>query len=493
MKQTRKVLVVDDDPGICWVVQQRLQPQGFSVESVHSVQDGRRAIRHGFEGIVILDVRLPDGDGYELFEELQKQKTEASVIFLTGYGTTDEALTSIRGGAFDFLKKDELGARLVDAVKNAFDALGEVESLHTDTVPEIRPFEDIVTQARSMKEVFRSLRKVTRSNVPVLIRGESGTGKELVARGLHDRSGRTGPFVALNCAGIPENLLEAELFGYERGAFTGADARKIGTFERAHKGTLLLDEIGEMAPALQAKLLRVIQDGEFRRLGGTEVHRADVRLLSATHRDLEEEIRTGGFREDLYYRLAVFTVTLPPLRERDGDIPLLVEHLVGKLSKKEGRDLAGVDPRALELLQSHPYPGNVRELENVIAYGVVSAPGPLITIGDLPRGFLEQVTMHRVSTPLENTSNSIPTILRESDSNTLSADAAPRATGVDQPIRTRMQEAAPADGFLSLAEMERKHIEAALERTEGNKSMAARILGINRVTLYRKLGLYGLD
>jgi transcriptional regulator with PAS, ATPase and Fis domain len=311
--------------------------------------------------------------------------------------------------------------------------------------------------------VFRSLKHALESKVPVLIRGESGTGKELVAKAVHRGSARQGgPFVAVNCAGIPDTLLEAELFGYERGAFTGAVGRKLGRFDLAQRGTLLLDEIGEMDPSLQAKLLRVLQESEYQRLGGVETLKADVRIVSATNRNLEEEVARERFREDLYYRLAVFTVELPPLRHRHGDVPLLVDHFITRAAAAENKRVRGVEPMALELLETYSFPGNVRQLENVIAHGVVAARGRMLRMADLPNSFLRAVQLERDSQPVQSS---------DSPTGTRHAATGQRSTGP----------------FPTLAEVEWRHCQAALERSGGNKAEAARLLGVSRMTLYRKL------
>lgn len=314
------------------------------------------------------------------------------------------------------------------------------------------------------------------SNVTVLVEGESGTGKELVARALHNAGIRQGkPFVALNCAGIPETLLEAELFGYERGAFTGAVQRKLGRYEQANEGTIFLDEIGELQPNMQAKMLRLLENGEFQRLGGLETLSADVRLVSATNRRLDLEISEGRFREDLYYRLAVFKIQLPALRERTGDIEKLTRHFLKEQSKVENRIFEGIDIRAMELLQRYDFPGNVRELRNIISHAVVSSMGPYVTISDLPQDFLRQVS--------GGGDDKTSSFLRSESFDGSSAFGTSRgiAPGVS------------FSKFPTLKEMEKVHVSKALKASEGNKAEAARMLGINRVTLYRKIRDYELS
>jgi len=493
------------------VVKELLRPHGFEVLSVGTGREALIELRRGFRGVVVLDVRLPDLQGPDVFQAMRKFAPENPVIFLTGFGSADLALDSIRRGAFEFLDKDSLGNRLVGTVRNAFARLESEAPPKPEEPAGPAHFPEIITGSPQMAAVFRTLNNAIASNVTVLISGESGTGKELIARAIHSHGTRaTGPFVAINCAGIPENLLEAEIFGYERGAFTGAHSRKPGKFELADGGTLMLDEIGEMHPSLQAKMLRLIQDGEYQRLGGTETLHADVRVLSATHRDLEAEVKAGRFREDLYFRLAVFTVYIPPLRERVGDVPLLVDSFVERFAEREGKQIEGVDRTAMELLKSYTYPGNVRELENVLSYAVVSAKGPVLAIVDLPPNFLHAVSVHRrehVRRPVgalpgppvvyipkdgkggadQGATVPVPPEGSRVAHRRLTPASLPAFVG---PVRPGpiLPPARPADTpFPTLGELEKKHIRAAMERADGNKTEAARLLGISRVTLYRKL------
>ncbi|MFT7624429.1 MAG: two-component system response regulator AtoC, partial [Myxococcota bacterium] len=396
----RNVLVVDDDPVIRKLVHRILSNHGCLVESVGTGTEALTAVSGGFDGVIVLDVRLPDTDGPTVFGQLRKLAPHCPVIFLTSHGTTDLALDTIRDGAFEFIEKTSLLDRLPRTVDHAFTSMKDTVDSGSEGDA---AFARIVTGAPQMKALFRSVRKATGSKVSVLIHGESGTGKELIAQAIHaDGPTRSGPFIAINCAGIPEPLLEAELFGYERGAFTGAVARRIGKFEAALGGTLLLDEIGEMHPMLQAKLLRVLQEGEFHRLGGNTTIHTDIRVISATNRDLEHEIEENHFRADLYYRLAVYSVFVPPLRERTGDVSRLVEFFVERFAERESKRVQSVDRKALELLQLYDYPGNVRELENIISYAVVSSRGPELTIADLPPSFLRAVSRYRKRAQIES-------------------------------------------------------------------------------------------
>jgi len=481
---------------MCWAIQRFLEPHSFIVETVSNGREAIEHVRGGFQGVVILDLRLPDMSGNDVFSEIIRLAPATPVIFLTGFGTADLALSSIADGAFDFLDKGELQERLLELVDTAFEQLSEELSNiePVDGGGEL-DFPEIVAVSREMQTLFRTLKNAIESNVTVLIQGESGTGKEIIARAIHSRGPRKATkFIALNCAGIPESLLEAELFGYERGAFTGATNRKPGLFEQANRGTLLLDEIGEMHPTLQAKLLRVVQLGEFQRLGGVETLHTDVRILSATHRNLESEIESGGFRQDLYYRLAVFTVHLPALRERQGDVAVLVDHFIEKSAKKEGRVISGVDTHAMSILESYSYPGNVRELENLISYAVVSSRGPTVTLSDFPKNFLRSVARERAlpgANSVVSTAPSPGTVVPTpfpvgvvgDENNALVSVAAP-PTPESFPVAPS---AAATQHVPTLREVEERHIRQVLALCDGNKAKTARILEINRVTLYRKL------
>jgi two-component system response regulator AtoC len=492
MSQETPVLLVDDDIFVVGVVEKILRPHGFSVESAGGGEEAIKRVRDGFRGVVVLDRILPDIDGTELLPAFGVICPGNPVIFLTGHGSVDLAVDSIRDGAFEFLDKSELMDRLLPSVEAAAARFREQEEserllqrglVHTS-------FREIITESREMQAVFRALRNALESNVTVLIQGESGTGKELVARAVHDYGPRSkGPFLALNCAGIPENLLEAEIFGYERGAFTGAQSRKPGKFEAAQEGTLLLDEVGDMHPALQAKLLRLLQSGEFQRLGGVETLYADVRVLSSTNRNLEREIETGDFRRDLYYRLAVFTVYLPPLRERKGDIRVLAEHFLREFAEKESKLVEGIDRNAMLLLESYAFPGNIRELQNILTYAVISSRGKMLTIADFPPNFLRAVSLHRKASKHPLRHNIVlpePPVVYMPDRAEIVGRGHEVVAEEEASVEGSLSRVSP-EHFPSLAELELSHIEKALRLCRGNKSAAARMLGISRVTLYRKL------
>lgn len=454
-KGQKYVLLVDDDVAIQDLVSALLEDAGFDVRIAQTGAGALSFYRSGFSGVVVLDLMLPDTNGHELFPKLRRIRNENPVVFLTGHGSTQLALETIREGAFDFVDKRNLAARLVPVVASAF---AQWQHNASDV---IEGFEHIITRSRAMFAVFRAVSNVVSSELPVLLRGESGTGKELVAQAIHQTSNRSkGQFVGVNCGGIPDNLLEAEMFGYERGAFTGATQRKPGRFDEAQGGTLLLDEIGELPMALQTKLLRVLQEREYRRLGGSQTIRANVRVISSTHRNLEAMVRQGTFREDLYYRLAVFSVSLPPLRERSGDVPVLVRHFTAIASSRERKRITGVDERAMEILASFHYPGNVRQLENIVNYAVVSARTEVISIADLPAELLDEVSEGRM------TAGGEPAVEASS------AAAALVYTDAN---------------FPTLKALEAEHVTRALELAQGNRAKAARLLGVSRMTLYRKI------
>ena len=461
------VLIVDDTPEIVRLMQHHLSSYGFDIQSADTGRETLSIIEDGFVGPVLLDLNLPDYHGLGLFHEIRRRNDTLPVIIVTAHGTIDIAIEAIRDGAFDFLTKDDAFLeRVYVATKNAFAQLELSTKLRrlSSELSSRYKFDQIVSVSEPMKRIFDLLTHAIDSKVTVLIQGESGTGKELVARALHYSSARkSGPFVPVNCAGIPETLLESELFGYEKGAFTGAVSRKLGKFEVATHGTLFLDEIGEMPRPLQSKLLRVLQEREIERIGGNERVKIDVRVVCATNRNLVDEVKSGAFREDLYYRLAVFPVQLPALRERPGDIAVLAHHFLEKYAKDEGKTLQGFEPEAISLLLEYGYPGNVRELENIISHAVVVASGSRIRADDLPHVFVTR----RGAQPVKvDSSARLDTLL------------ATQITSMDQ--------------IPPLEEVETRVIERAVELCDGNLVVAARRLGVSRATLYRRIGKHGL-
>jgi DNA-binding NtrC family response regulator len=399
---------------------------------------------------LLVDLKMPGMDGLQVLEEARKRQPDAAVVIMTAYATVDTAVSAMKLGAYDYLVKpfdpEELSLMMQKIV--AQQALLRENAVLRKALKREYRFRDMVSKSSAMQAVFELARVAARANSTILVLGESGTGKEVMARAIHAESPRAeGPFVAVSCAALTESLLESELFGHEKGAFTGAVARRKGNFEAANGGTLFLDEVGDITPKLQLELLRVLEERKFQRVGGTEPIEVDVRIIAATNRDLKKAVAEGKFREDLFYRLNVIPVTLPPLRERREDLPLLVESLLEQLAIEMKRPIDGISSEAMAAVMAHDWPGNVRELRNVLERGAVVCTGTRLQLADLGMG----------------------------------AAAA-------QPGHSMSSAAVPA----SLEEVERRHIAGVLEHTGGNVSQAARILGIDRVTLYSKMKKYDL-
>ncbi len=363
------ILVVDDDKGIREILEIVLTQEGYEVTSI---EDGIKALakcRRQKYDLIITDLKMPKMDGIEFLKAVKEISPESLVILITAFASGETAVKAMQEGAYDYLEKDFDIEDMKSIVQNALEKKGlkKDEAEFIREIEEAASFRGMIGKSREMQKVYATVKKVAGTLANVMILGESGTGKELVARAVHDSSPRAKmPFVVINCGGIPENLLESELFGYMKGAFTGAHTDKPGLFEIAHGGTLFLDEIGELPPLLQVKLLRAVQEKSFRRVGGTEDIKVDVRIISATNKNLEEKVRDNTFREDLYYRLNVIPVNIPPLRNRDEDIPLLTKHLIHKYSVEFGKEIRNISSYAMELLMKYSFPGNVRELENII-------------------------------------------------------------------------------------------------------------------------------
>jgi DNA-binding NtrC family response regulator len=443
------ILVVEDDAAMRELLQDTLAEEGFAVEAAAGGYAGIERVRKGGIDLVVTDVRMPDLDGLDMLREIRSPGADTNpphVIVITAFGSIDTAIKAVRLGAHDYITKPFNMEALVLAVDKALEERGlrsEVARLQKEVERPYR-FDNLIGRSPQMQEVFTLIRRLASSAVNVLITGESGTGKELVARAIHYNSPRAKrPFVAVNCAAIPDALLESELFGYKRGAFTDARTDRAGMFVEAEGGTLFLDEIGDLSPTLQAKLLRVIAEREIRPLGAARPEKVDVRVISATHKDLLQGMRAGTFREDLYYRLNVLQIHLPPLRDRAEDLMLLCEHFLQRACERSQKHLQGFNQAALKLLLGHSWPGNVRELENVVERAVALCEGPLVTPQDLP-----------------------PT-LRERRSSDLVSYAAQRG--------------------MTLAELEREYIQRVMKEEGGNKTRAAQRLGLDRKTLYRKL------
>ncbi len=386
-----RVLVVDDEPNARGELQAALLGEGFETAGAASGQEALELIESFGPGAVLSDVRMPLMDGMTLMRRAKEASSDAVFVMMTGYGSVEMAVDAMRAGAESFLIKPLDVAAVAVVLQKALEKrrLGRETELLRLRVRERFQFDSIVGDSPQLQAVFDIVKRSAPTRATVLLLGESGTGKELIAQALHEASGRRDkPFIRVNCSALSASLLESELFGHEKGSFTGALARREGRFELANGGTLLLDEVGEMSPSLQVKLLRVLQSHEFERVGGTQTVKVDVRVVAATNRDLEAEVKAGRFREDLYYRLNVVAVTLPPLRTRKGDIPALVSHFVDKFSAAHGKAISGLAPGLLNALLRHSWPGNVRELENAIERAVVLSSTTELTADDLPSSLM---------------------------------------------------------------------------------------------------------
>ncbi len=382
------ILVIDDEPAILHAFRRVFRGSDFTLNTAGSAAEALQAIAQAAPDVVVLDVHLPDAKGLEAFRKLRSLSTRIPIILITGHGTTDLAIEAIKEGAFDFILKP---LELND-VREVIDRA--VRSIQIMQVPvnipnapaTAGPSNDLlVGRCAAMQQVYKAIGRVAATDETVLILGESGTGKELVARAIYQHSLRANqPFIAINCGAIPETLIESELFGHEKGAFTGAERKRIGKLEQASGGTIFLDEIGEMPPLAQVRLLRVLQEQQFERVGGNETVTTNLRVLAATNVELESAVTTGRFRKDLYFRLNVFTITLPPLRERDDDLQLLIEHYLRRFTTELGRTIEHIDPLALAALRAYPWPGNVRELQSILKQAVLHARGSVLLADFLP-------------------------------------------------------------------------------------------------------------
>jgi len=455
------VLIVDDDEAVGTVLAALCRQRGYGATWVPSGADALAALERRPYDVAIVDLRMPGMSGLELLERMSASWPETPVVMLTAHGSVDDAVRAMKLGAAEFMSKPFDRDELYFVIDRASARAGTTPAATVARASSDArdPVGAMLGAAPVMQEVYALVRRAAASNATVLVRGESGTGKELVARAIHDESARARqPFVKIHCAALPDNLLESELFGYEKGAFTGAAARKPGRIELADRGTVFLDEIGDISPATQVKLLRVLQDKEFERLGGTSALKVDVRFVTATHRDLEDMVRKGEFREDLFYRLNVVPIWLPPLRARDGDIPELAARFFDEALREHGRPGLTLAPDALAHLSSRPWPGNVRQLKNVVERIAVLAPGPLVSAADVERELARDRTLQPEMSPTSS-----------------AATAPPRAT---------------LDGHVDRAELEA--IKETLARCGNNRTVAARLLGVSRRTLYNKLARHGL-
>lgn len=450
----RRILVVDDEENLRLVLRTLLKRQGYEVETASSGEEALKLVESFGPDVVVTDVRMPKMGGMDLLATLRAKGNDATVIVMSAYGNVELALEAIKAGAYDYVQKPFKPEEIVLALRKAEEreALRRENRALKEEIRKEHQFEQILAKSEPMQDIFRTIAKIADFKTTVLVTGESGVGKELVARALHKRSARrAGPFVAVNCGAIPENLLESELFGHKRGAFTDATSDRRGLFEEADGGTLFLDEIGELPLTLQVKLLRVLQDETIRRLGDVRDIKVDVRIITATHRDLVAEVKAGRFREDLFYRLNVLNIAIPPLRNRREDVALLMDHFLARNNAKLGTSIRGIEPEARRTLVEHAWPGNVRELENTIERAMVLCEGEMIAVRDLPD----------------------------------------RIRNASDPIERQL-----ASGELSIKKttriIEEQLIRRALQKTRGNRTRAAEILELSHRALLYKIKDYAI-
>ena len=465
MQQLDMVWIVDDDKSIRWVLEKALQKSGIASQSFASAQEVLKLLPTALPQLLITDIRMPNMDGLELLKNIQLHYPDLPVIVMTAHSDLESAVSAFHGGAFEYLPKPFDVNDVVETVQRACIHSKQLQNNVTAPQETIEETPEIIGEAPAMQEVFRAIGRLARSHITVLINGESGTGKELVAKALHRHSPRAGqPFIALNMAAIPKDLMESELFGHEKGAFTGAQARRIGRFEQANNGTLFLDEIGDMPAELQTRLLRVLADNEFYPVGAHASVKVNVRIIAATHQNLETLVAQGRFREDLFHRLNVIRIHIPPLRERRQDIGLLMRHFLYQSAKELNTEIKSLKPEAEQFLSNLKWPGNVRQLENICRWLTVMASGREIHIEDLP----PELTQPNQDISINNNQGNWETAFN---------------------IWVKQQLAA---GKIDIAKqasitMETLLIETALQHTHGRKHEAAILLGLGRNTLTRKL------
>ncbi len=460
----KPIWIIDDDRSIRWVFEKALARSDMDFRTFASVPDALAALQDEQPQVVVSDIRMPNGSGLDFLQEIKKRLPDIPVIIMTAYSDLESAVAAFQGGAFEYLAKPFDVDQAVEIIRRAV----EESTRQAAESEELQETPEIIGQAPAMQEVFRAIGRLSRSHSTVMINGESGTGKELVALALHRHSLRADkPFVAINTAAIPKDLLESELFGHERGAFTGAQAARRGRFEQADGGTLFLDEIGDMPADLQTRLLRVLSDGQFYRVGGHQPVKVNVRIIAATHQDLEERVKQGLFREDLFHRLNVIRLRLPPLRERREDIPLLAKHFLQHSAAELGVEAKHLSPAALRYLATLGWSGNVRQLENVCHWLTVMAPGQNIDIADLPPELREDHATHASGTSWQES---------------LGAEASNLLNRGEQNILENLTQ-----------QFERVMILRALEFTGGRRIEAATLLGMGRNTLTRKIQELGIE
>ena len=457
------ILIVEDEPRMLRLLELNLADDGHTTRAAGTAEQGLKVLASDKVDLVLSDVKLPGMNGLEFLQAVKRANAAIPVVMMTAYGTVESAVEAMKDGASDYVLKpfsiEEI--KLIIRKELEVKRLHEENRLLREALGHRYQFENIVAKSARMQEVLATVERVAPTNSTVLLGGESGVGKDMIARAIHQHSRRvSGPFIKINCTAIPENLLESELFGFEKGAFTGAAAAKPGKFELADKGTIFLDEIGDMPGSLQAKLLRVLQEREFERLGGTKTIKVDVRVVAATNQDLRAALEQGTFREDLYYRLNVVPISIPPLREHKEDIPYLVDHFILRYAENSGKAIEGITPAAMKLLMEFHWPGNIRELENILERAVVMAAGSKIDIEDIRLD---------VATTAAGRGGVAPSAMA--------------ANGSVLPLLPQ---------GTTLEQFEDRIIKEALERAGGNKSQAARLLGISRNALRYRLSKMGV-
>jgi two-component system, NtrC family, response regulator AtoC len=464
-----RLLVIDDEDSILHAFRRAFRAPDFELYTAVTAADGLAQFPRVRPDVVVMDVHLPDASGLDAFDRIHRADARVPVILVTGHGTTDLAIEAIKRGAYEYLLKPLELPELRELVSRAA-ATGRLMRVPA-VIPEVEPAPDradvLLGRCAAMQEVYKAIGRVAQQDVTVLVLGESGTGKELVARAIYQHSKRADrPFLAINCAAIPENLLESELFGHEKGAFTGADRQRVGKFEQCNGGTIFLDEVGDMATLTQTKVLRLLQDQAFERVGGGETIRTDVRLIAATNADLERLVAEGRFRQDLFFRLNVFPIRLPPLRDRSDDLPLLIDHYVRRFGAELNKPVQVVAPEALDRLRQYPWPGNVRELQSVLKQAILQMKGGALTPEDLPAGV-----------------------------EVAARPAAESAGGFDWDrfVRERIEAGSATLHAEALTLMEREVLVRVLRHTGGNQVQAARILGITRGSLRNKIRVLNIS
>ncbi|MDK2971158.1 MAG: hypothetical protein PWP23_913 [Candidatus Sumerlaeota bacterium] len=506
------ILVVDDEPDFITGFRRVLARDDLEILSAQSGEEALALVRQRRPDVIFMDLRMPGLDGLATLKRLREMDSRLIIILMTAYTTTSTIIEAMKHGAFEFVAKPFSGTKLREIAAEALKVANDMRTVvsYHPSANESESTEQIIGSSDAMQSVYKAIGQVAASNATILITGESGTGKELVARAIYHHSDRsTKPFIAVNCAAIHDNLLESELFGHEKGAFTGAAARKLGKFEVARNGTIFLDEIGDMALSTQTKILRVLQDGSFQRVGGTETLQADIRVIAATNRDLPRMIKEGTFRSDLYYRLNVVHIEMPPLSQRAEDIPLLVDYFLRRLQRETRRQCPSVSSAAMKVLQAYPWPGNVRELENVIRNLVLTVKSDTVLPSDLRlRGELAETAPPRgefsAAAPSTQAFASRTPETSNDDADLIGGDAALDNcvfdSGVFRDIETAVEPLFDqlvdardrGHKFSAFDVMERAMILHALNKVKGNQVQAARLLGITRSTLRKRIARYGL-